>query len=335
METIVQRLERLHRTDNWNQNDKEWLAEYLKGDISELYLISLEDFRKDLAEKKMLLDDNESNLILNNIHNNIRVPKHGRTIGRLWIGIAVAASISGIVVTGFLLRKQLENWINPPVKYEEAIALKGELKLIQLADGTNIWLNADSKLRYPDRFKENTREVTLSGEAFFKVAHKEGKPFIIHSGKINTTVLGTSFNIKAYSEDKAVKVTVVTGKVGVSVKEPAVKRHIIMLTPNMQLVFVKTTGSLVSKTIDDASSVMSWQQGKLKYHNAPLSEVIADLQRKYNVLIKADKNLLNCTLYADFDNLPLQKVLKLIGAIINAHAIKEGNGYRLKGKGCN
>jgi len=68
VETIVQRLERLHRTDNWNQNDKEWLAEYLKGDISELYLISLDGFRKDLAEKKVLLEDNESNLILNNIH---------------------------------------------------------------------------------------------------------------------------------------------------------------------------------------------------------------------------------------------------------------------------
>jgi ferric-dicitrate binding protein FerR (iron transport regulator) len=226
----------------------------------------------------------------------------------------------------------LDNWIDP-VKYQETVALNGEIKLISLSDGTTICLNAGSRLSYPDKFKQNTREVTLTGEAFFKVAHNSAKPFIIHSGKITTTVLGTSFNVKAYKEDKAIKVTVVSGKVGIlntKAKQPAV-----LLTPNMQLVYSKTDETLVAKKIDDALSVISWQEGKLQYHNTPLSDVLADVQRKYNVTIKADKNLLNCTLYADFNNMPLQKVLKLIEALINARFKKEGSIYTLKGKGCN
>jgi transmembrane sensor len=333
VETIVQRLERLYKTDTLTPEDRRWLAEYLKGDISELYLIALDGFSKDVLEKKATLDGQASEQILKNIHQHIiKPPQQVFSMRRLLIKMAVAASVAGVCCTGYLFRKQLDNWIDP-VKYQETVALNGEIKLISLADGTTICLNAGSKLSYPDKFKQNTREVTLAGEAFFKVAHNSAKPFIIHSGKITTTVLGTSFNVKAYNEDKAIKVTVVSGKVGVLAT--AVKQPAVLLTPNMQLVYTKTDKTMVAEKIDDASSVISWQQGKLQYHNTPLSDVLADVQRKYNVVIKADKNLLNCTLYADFNNMPLQKVLKLIEALINAHFKKDGNTYILKGKGCN
>ena len=333
METIVQRLERLYKTDALTQDDRRWLAEYLKGDISELYLIALDGFSKDVLEKKAILDDQASNQILKNIHQHIiKPPQQAFPVRRLLVKMAIAASVATVFCTGYLYRKQLDNWIDP-VKYQETVALNGEIKLISLSDGTTICLNAGSRLSYPDKFKQNTREVTLTGEAFFKVAHNSSKPFIIHSGKIKTTVLGTSFNIKAYTEDKAIKVTVVSGKVGVL--STAAKQPAMLLTPNMQLVYTKIGKTMVTEKIDDASAVISWQQGKLQYHNAPLSDVLADVQRKYNVVIKADKNLLNCTLYADFNNMPLPKVLKLIEALINAHFKTEGNTYTLKGKGCN
>lgn len=333
METTVQRLERLYLTDNWGQNDREWLSEYLKGDISELYLIALDGFSKDVLEKKLVLDLETSNQILTNIHERIQPPKQLFPFG-LIIKLAVAASVAGVFYAGYLIRKQLDNLIDP-VRYEEAITKKGELKMIQLADSTTILLNADSRISYPDHFKENRREVTLTGEGYFRVAHDNKKPFIVHAGKITTSVLGTSFNVKAYNEDKTIKVTVVTGKVGVMADNKAERRRAVLLTPNMQVVFTKTSGKMLSETIDDASLVIGWGQGKLQYRNTPLNEVLADLQRKYNVVIKADDNLLNCKLYADFNNLPLQKVLKIMGVLINAHTVKEGNGYRLRGKGCN
>jgi len=126
----------------------------------------------------------------------------------------------------------------------------------------------------------------------------------------------------------------VTGKVGVMIRDIYAKQPAMLLTPNMQASFDKTSKKLVNEKIDDASTVTSWGQGKLQYRNTPLSEVLGDLQRKYNVVINADKNLLNCTLYADFNNLSLQKVFKIICTLVNAHVIKEGNGYRLRGKGC-
>ena len=333
METIVQRLERLYKTDNLTPEDRRWLAEYLKGDISELYLVALDGFSKDVLEKKAMLDEQASNQILKNIHQHIaKPPQKVFPMRRLLVKMAVAASVAAVFCTGYLFRKQLDNWIDP-VKYQETVALNGEIKLITLSDGTTVCLNAGSRLSYPDKFKQNTREVTLTGEAFFKVTHNSSNPFVIYSGKIKTTVLGTSFNVKAYNEDKAIKVTVVSGKVGVlatKANHPAV-----LLTPNMQLVYTKTSETLATQKIEDASAVISWQQGKLQYHNTPLSDVLADVQRKYNVVIKADKNLLNCTLYADFNNMPLQKVLKLIEALVNARFKTEGSAYTLKGKGCN
>jgi len=333
VETIVQRLERLYKTDTLTPEDRRWLAEYLDGDISELYLIALDGFSKDVLEKKAMLDEQASNQILKNIHQHIaKPPQKVFPLRRLLVKMAVAASVATVFCTGYLFRKQLDNWIDP-VKYQETVALNGEIKLISLSDGTTICLNSGSKLSYPDKFKQNTREVTLTGEAFFKVAHNSSKPFIIYSGKIKTTVLGTSFNVKAYNEDKAIKVTVVSGKVGVlatKANHPAV-----LLTRSMQLVYTKTNETLATQKIEDASAVISWQQGKLQYHNTPLSDVLADVQRKYNVVIKADKNLLNCTLYADFNNMQLQKVLKLIEALINARFTKDGSAYILKGKGCN
>jgi ferric-dicitrate binding protein FerR (iron transport regulator) len=333
VETINQRLERLYLTDNWDPNDKEWLSEYLKGDISELYLIALEGFSKDVLENKLALSQTKSAEILNNIHQLIQPSKQVFPF-RAIVKLAVAASVAGICYTGYLFRKQLDNWIDP-VKYEVAETKGGELKMVQLADATTILLNADSRITYPDHFKGNKREVTLMGEAYFNVAHDKNKPFIVHSGKITTSVLGTSFNVKAYKDDETIKVTVVTGKVGVIAHGNAEKGRTVLLTPDMQAVFTKTSGNLLSSAIGDVSLVTCWGQGKLQYRNAPLTEVLADLQRKYNVVIKADNNLLNCKLYADFNNLPLQKVLKIMGVLINAHAAKDGNGYRLKGKGCN
>ncbi|UOE47741.1 FecR domain-containing protein [Mucilaginibacter sp. SMC90] len=335
METIVKRLERLYNTENLTPEDKRWLAEYLQGDASELYLVALERFCKDVLEKKIALSTEASGQILGNIHQRIIKPPPVRKVFPLWpllIKIAVAASVTAVCCAGYIFRKQIDNWLNP-VNYQETVALNGEIKLITLPDGTTICLNAGSRLQYPDKFKQSTREVTLTGEAFFKVAHDSRKPFIIHSGKIKTTVLGTSFNVKAYNEDKSIKITVVSGKVGVA---PVTSKHpAVLLTSNMQMVYNKASQKLLAEKIDDASAVISWQQGKLQYHNTPLFDVLADVQRKYNVMIRADKNLLNCTLYADFNNMPLEKVLKLMEALVNARFNKEGETYTLKGKGCN
>ena len=127
METIIQRLERLYLTDNWDKNDKDWLFEYLKGDISELYLIALDGFSKDVLEKKIILNQQASDKILSNIHRQIKQPKQKFNI-RLWGKIAIAASIAGVFCTGFLFRKQLNN-IRKPIKTLKVTMKKRRFKV--------------------------------------------------------------------------------------------------------------------------------------------------------------------------------------------------------------
>ncbi len=324
METTIKKLERLYQADKLTPEEREWLAEYIKGDISELYLISLEGFNKDVLEEKIKLDPNVSNSILHNIHQSILPPKKINPVKSLIIKIAMAASVSAVFVAAYLYKNQLDNWINP-AKYQETVTARGEVKMIKLSDGTEVWLNADSRLNYPDRFKGGAREVKLIGEAYFKVMHDSTRHFIIHTDKLNTSVLGTSFNIKAYKDDNTIKVAVITGKVAVATKGNASKQAPVLLLPNTQAVYTKAKETLVSEKLEDAAALADWYQGNMRYHNTPLTEVIADVQRKYNVTIKADKNLLNCTIYADFKNLPLQKVLNLMGELINGLAEKAGN----------
>ena len=93
---------------------------------------------------------------------------------------------------------------------------RAEYKYILLPDSTQVWLNAGSTLDYPEHFDEATREVTLVGEAYFDVKHAAEHPFIIHTGQIQTTVLGTAFNINAYTDRSNIQVSVSRGKVKVS-----------------------------------------------------------------------------------------------------------------------
>ncbi len=145
---------------------------------------------------------------------------------------AIAASVVGIVCTLWLVLKPSAI----PKKTVTLSALtkkttdRSESKFILLEDSTRVWLNAASSLEFPDEFNSKAREVYLSGEAYFDVKHADKIPFIIHTGNVSTTVLGTAFNIKAYPGQKNIIVSVSRGKVKVSRKnEPC---HYTDLTGN-------------------------------------------------------------------------------------------------------
>src|SRR5688572_15893212 len=111
---------------------------------------------------------------------------------------------------------------------------RGTKSTITLTDGSKVWLNADSKLQYPEVFSGNLREVYLNGEAFFEVTKNPSRPFIIHLANGTVRVLGTSFNIRAYDNEKTVETSVTTGKVAFIPKytTPAKKQDTIFITPN-------------------------------------------------------------------------------------------------------
>ena len=125
---------------------------------------------------------------------------------------AAACMLFFISLVGYNALKQTAVDANPMTLTQ---TVPDEIRLLRLSDGTRIWVNQNTQIRYPSRFSGNTREIMLNGEAFFEVAKDSARPFIITSGAITTTVLGTSFSVKAYDLNRP-QVSVRTGKVKVA-----------------------------------------------------------------------------------------------------------------------
>ncbi|MCW3466619.1 FecR family protein [Chitinophaga nivalis] len=223
--------------------------------------------------------------------------------------LKVAASLLLILGTGMLL------WQLRPAKekWQEVFAAKGHPQQFTLDDGTHVWLNAGSSLRYPAHFTGDTRQIELlSGEICLDVKQDPAHPFIIKSGQVQTRVLGTMFNVRNYPQLAFIQVTVQQGKVAVqgdpSVKQLAAKE--IQLSPDEQLT-IDTRSSAYNKTRVDGQSINGWTTGKLLFNNERLDIIALLLANKYDQQISfADTSLGAYRITAGFETAdPLSTVL--------------------------
>jgi transmembrane sensor len=189
---------------------------------------------------------------------------------------------------------------------------KGKQRQIALGDGTQVWLNANSELRYPKDFlqKEN-REVFLDGEAFFDVSENREKPFIVHTSGLTIKVLGTAFNVKSYADDPVVETTLVSGKVTiVSPAEDSI--HHVTLLPNQQALFTKDSKKIALEASVNTENYTAWKNGLMIFDNKPFSYIKETLERWYDVTITMeDKKSLSCTFSGKFKDKSLQEVLEI------------------------
>lgn len=167
----------------------------------------------------------------------------------------------------------------------------GEYKLL-LPDGSKVWLNAASSLRYAPQFsrtKGAPREVELTGEAYFEIAQDAGHPFIVKTPSTKVEVLGTSFNLNAYQDEDAVKATLVEGKVNVRLNTSATISAVLL--PGQQAILNKKGELSINKNID-VSSVIAWQHGDFYFTAAGLPDIMRQISRWYdiNVIYEGEKN---------------------------------------------
>jgi transmembrane sensor len=206
---------------------------------------------------------------------------------------------------------------------------------IILADGTKVWVRRGSKLQFPKQFAGRTREVTLVGEAFFEVEKDPSKPFIIHSGEMTTKVLGTSFNIKAYENDKAAEVTVVTGKVSVSLKEPKGKTSEVILKPNEKVTYMKALNTLVRFEEQNANKVKMIAQNVLNFNDVTFAEIASTLSTAYNVSFQFENDAIEkCVITADLSDQSLEMSLKILTKSVGAQYAILHDEVLISGKGC-
>jgi transmembrane sensor len=255
-----------------------------------------------------------------------------KTFKKQWL---VAASLlAGLCLSAYIYRNNILDVISP-IASNQIVAANGKIVNITLADGTKVWLNGGSKLVYPEQFRGDKREITLVGEAFLDVAHDDKKSFTVHTGDLRTQVLGTSFNVKAYPEDHFIKVDVVSGKVGVIAKTNDVgKSQTVFLTPAQELVFNKDNNQAVKTEAVDVSTLAGWKNGDFVFKNMPLPQVLNSIEHRFNIKVTADVNLVKCSISANFTNVSLENILKIMSKLVKGKAVQQGTNYRLKGKGC-
>lgn len=181
------------------------------------------------------------------------------------------------------LRYQQTHLNTNKVNHNTILTPRGGEYQLALADGTKVWLNAESKLTYPVAFKGAQRLVELEGEAYFEVAHNADKPFIVQTEKKQITVLGTSFNISAYPSDEETTTTLVTGSIE-ALFAGNIKK---ILRPNQQLIVDHANNKGTLKQVD-TYLYSSWKDGRLVFRNQHLGDILEDMERWYNFRVAYD-----------------------------------------------
>ncbi|HEY4786913.1 MAG TPA: FecR domain-containing protein [Bacteroidales bacterium] len=199
------------------------------------------------------------------------------------------------------------------VVYNEVFASYGTRSALRLADGSQVWLNAGSSLKYPDRFTEAQRVVYLKGEAYFEVKSDVSRPFIVQTQTLRVRATGTKFNVQAFDNDHVTEVTLVEGKVAIAKLNDSGKiTPLSVLTPNQHLVYDNNSGT--TRLFDeDAYRYIAWKDGKLIFRNQPMSEVVKKISQLYHVDIELHGTQLQEYRYrATFQEESLSEILKLL-----------------------
>lgn len=248
---------------------------------------------------------------------------------RTWL---MAATTVGILVLGVGYWFSTQEWNSgQEVTQQEATgkSFTGP-DSIRLADGSTLWLNAGSRLRLQETFGENTREVFLTGEAFFDVAHDASAPFIVHTGKVTTTVLGTAFNVKAFPGEE-IKVTVARGLVQVADE----KRIFGKIKPEEQITIKAETDEFRASRVNVTTETM-WREALLVLKAITIRDAAKRIGEKFNVtVIISNEELFDCKISTSFSkNDGLEQVLNVLTGMTKAEYKVDGSTVYIEGGTC-
>lgn len=236
---------------------------------------------------------------------------------KVW-GFRIAASL--ILIAGVLLTLMLS--LDPSSSEElpamqELIVEKGQRSQFKLSDGTQVWLNSDSRLEVPAQFNRDLREVHLEGEAYFDVASNPDKPFVIHAGETVSKVLGTQFNLQAYPDDEEVQLVVKEGKVAFGNRRTEGESRELVKN---QMGALSGTNQLIIQDVADLERYIGWTEGKLVFQDTPLQEVAKKLERRYDIECTVEEPALrDRTVTATFKEETITEVLKIIALSVGVN----------------
>ncbi|HEY0612501.1 MAG TPA: FecR family protein, partial [Chitinophaga sp.] len=244
--------------------------------------------------------------------------------------LAVAAACCAFVF--LVLRNSSRKKLPAETAQSEVCTKNGSKSKLQLPDGTEVWLNAGSRITYGDDFNGPEREVTLEGEAFFDVAANADAPFIIHTKLVDITVLGTAFNVRAYANEKVAETALLRGSVEIRLHSSPEKKIILKQAEKLIVrddsislakpipVMTLTQVRYLSQGRDSAAMETLWLKNKLVFDEEPLEQVALKLERWYGVKVTIEDDQLKNIAYSGvFEDEELTEVLYALQLTGNFH----------------
>lgn len=307
-----------------SSNELDLIVKLIKDDdlTGEWQKWAKEEWQK--KQEPELLNESDLSMLLDKIHHKININNQVRLNNKLRISVFISkigkvAAILFLPVLSILLylilkiSPELENYSCLTSDSIEIVTPVGSRSVIQLEDGTEVYLNFGSKLKYPQKFRGNKRKVTLTGEAYFKVAHNPGKPFVVQTNNLNIVALGTEFNVSAYPDERNIETTLVKGKVKIeSVNKKGKPDDIATMIPGQHLVYNQENGN-VQTDQSNIEKYIAWRDGKMVFKDESIVVVARKLERFYGVEFEfADKESMQITYTATFVDEGLFQILDLL-----------------------
>lgn len=249
----------------------------------------------------------------------ISMPKRSNSV---WYKIAAAV----VVLLG--ITWIYTNQLAEPEMIQFA-TLENEQKEITLPDESKVFLNANTRIEYPENFKGDTREIKLEGEAFFEIKKDHSHPFIIHTSVAYTKVLGTSFNVFARKNSNEIRVSVKTGKVEVGIDAT----HKVQLEPGYTAK-VDLLSKDVEKVVTPSDNYLSWKTKEIVFADVTIAEVVDFMESYYGVKVEVNAEILDCHFTGKFNNPSLTELLNVLELSNGIQYQMKDNSIELQGNPC-
>lgn len=301
--------------------DESLLLRYITGEVTQEENLRVKEWsRKDIANEELLIqlariyyaqrtqqriknrDAEAAFRIVNN-----KIKKKGRRLFLQRVGVAASLIIGILGIGSFIFQYSdlRESFLPSMITVESNDNSRTRLVL---PDGTEVCLNSGSSITYPSRYTDSERNVTLSGEAYFKVTHNKEKPFIVNAlnKKYKVKVLGTEFNMQAYRDDNVIQTTLIIGSVQVDIQGKNTKT---VLLPSQKAIYSVQNNELEVVTANTDRET-DWMYSRLVFKKTPMPEVLARLSRFYKVEFDVRNKIIDTyTFTGTFEDKPLYQVL--------------------------
>jgi ferric-dicitrate binding protein FerR (iron transport regulator) len=299
---------RRYFSNNYSRNDYFELKRLILSEDSEIETLLQTHWKE--FQMQEIGDIKDLSEVLTNLNQRIDEKSNGSFVKKFFIAysrIAAVLVIPLFLALGFLYF-QFNQYLFQKTVFVDVVSPARSRTSLNLPDGSMVWLNGDSHIRYPAVFGKN-REVKIEGEAFFKVKSDEKHPFLVTAKDIVVRATGTQFNVMAYDDIPQVSVILKEGKVAIEDKNRTLIKEV---DPGYELRYAKKSSSISYKEIN-AENYSSWINGRLIFSYAPLSEVVERMGNWYGIDIEiVDKELLQLHFKATFVNENIEEALKLL-----------------------